>query len=218
MRQKLEKYRNIGMNPLFIVGCGFIIVLFIAVYMLTYESGMSLTIEELKERKLVVDNESVYEFMNETFFRSDSVIIDSLEFQKIMCFSLGHSKDVKNFIKQINDTVLSKTGKRYMLNQLNKKSLLWNENELKNCWSLAPADFQDLTNNSCWDYWEAFQKKFGNGGKHNYSVPIFNSSKTFVVIEHSGQGGCLLGSGEVLSFIKVNGKWKFYKELHLWIS
>ena len=89
-----------------------------------------------------------------------------------------------------------------------------------NVWCLTPKD-KDLykaQENDTTDYWENFREHFGNYSRFNYSKPIFNKEKNIVVIEHSGQGDWLWGSGVILLFIKMNDKWKLIKEHNLWIS
>jgi hypothetical protein len=95
---------------------------------------------------------------------------------------------------------------------------LWDNQKLKNVWCLTPKDFAKIERSDSTDYWEEFQANFGSYGRHNYSRPVFNQDKTLCVIEHSGQGNWLAGSGSVLLFKKLNGNWIKVKEELLWIS
>ena len=83
---------------------------------------------------------------------------------------------------------------------------------------MIPKDLYEVQEDDILDYWENFRKLYGNYGHHHYSKPIFNKEKNMVIIEHSGQGGWLLGSGDIILFRKEKGKWKLIKEQNLWIS
>ena len=159
-----------------------------------------------------------YDFMNHTLFDGDSILTDSMEFMKLNCFSLKHSSDLKSFINSISDSLLSSSDKKFMRNQLTDEVYLWDNERLINAWCLIPSDFAKINRSDTTDYWEEFRANFGKYGHHHYSRPIFNQDKNICVIEHSGQGDWLMGSGDILLFKKVNGNWRLLKEENLWIS
>ncbi|GAA5023667.1 hypothetical protein GCM10011506_06690 [Marivirga lumbricoides] len=156
--------------------------------------------------------------MNYTLFEADSAIDDRREFIKLNCFSLKHSSELKKFINSQPDTILTIQEKNHLKSQFDSQTFLWDKNKLINVWCLTPKDLYKAQENDTIDYWVNFRELFGNYGHHHYSKPIFNKDKTVVVVEHSGQGGWLFGSGSILLFKKENSKWKLIKEYNLWIS
>jgi len=156
--------------------------------------------------------------MNYTLFGADSLIDNRREYIKLNCFSSKHSSDLKNFINSQPDSILTSQDKKFMKSQLANQTFLWDQDKFINVWCLTPKDLYKTKENDTIDYWENFRELFGNYGHHHYSKPLFNKDKTIIVIEHSGQGDWLLGSGSILLFRKENGKWKLLEERNLWIS
>ena len=185
--------------------------------MLNYNSQEKKTYSDLINSKRLIKQNETYDFMNEIFCK-DSASVDSLQFTKIICSSIGHSKELGKFINEISDTILSNSDKKFMKDQLIKTSLIWDKSKLKNFWVLAPSDLNKIDDSGNNDYWEEFRKLYGNYGRHKFSKPIFNKNFTVAIIEHIGQGDWLLGSGEIIVYIKINEKWTFYFEKNLWIS
>lgn len=95
---------------------------------------------------------------------------------------------------------------------------LWDQSLLPRAWCLTPKELYKIQKNDTLDYWTAFREFCGNGGLHEFSIPVFSEDKKTVVIEHSGQGGLLLGSGEILVFKNRNGVWRLVLTYPLWIS
>jgi hypothetical protein len=137
---------------------------------------------------------------------------------KINCFSLKHSSELKSFINSISDNILNNTDKKFIKNQLTDEIYLWDNEKFVNVWCLTFRDLAKIGQSDTLDYWEEFRANFGKYGNHHYSKPIFNKNKDILVIEHSGQADWLVGSGEILLFRKVNGKWRLLKEEKLWVS
>ncbi len=222
LKVRHKKYRQLGIPSLFIVGGGLAIVILIGVFVLDYDNyrktNAGYSYSDLKEKYPVIKDTETYEFMNYAFFGASNIITDSLEFIKLDCFSLKHSSDLKSFISSANDRLLSREDKISMRQQLSNEVYLWDNKKLINTWCLTPKDFAKMNHSDTTDYWEEFRKHFGKYGYHHYSKPIFNKDKNVCIIEHSGQGGWLFGSGEILLFKKVKGKWKLLKEDNLWIS
>ncbi len=224
LKRKLRnsKYRQLGIPSLFIVGGGFAILFLIGLFVLNYnnyrETNAGYSYSDLKDRYPVIEDIETYDFMNHTLFDGDSILTDSMEFMKLNCFSLKHSSDLKSFINSISDSLLSSSDKKFMRNQLTDEVYLWDNERLINAWCLIPSDFAKINRSDTTDYWEEFRANFGKYGHHHYSRPIFNQDKNICVIEHSGQGDWLMGSGDILLFKKVNGNWRLLKEENLWIS
>lgn len=220
MRHK--KIRQFGVSNLYIIGAGLFIVIIIGFFLNGYDdyrkTNAGYSYDELKNKYTVISEQEIYDFMNYTLFGADSVIDDRREFMKLICISFTHSSDLKKFINSQPDTVLTGQDKKIMTAQLEYQTFLWDQDKLINVWCLTPKDLYKIQENDTIDYWENFREHFGNYGRHKYSKPIFNKEKNIIVIEHSGQGDWLWGSGDILLFRKENGKWRLFKEQNLWIS
>lgn len=217
-----QKIRQLGIPGFYIIGAGFLIVGLIGFFLNDYknyrETNLGYTYEDLKSRNLVIVEQEIYEFMNSNIFDVDSILVDKREFMKINCFTLKHSSDLRKFINSQTDSILTSYDKKFMKSQIENQTYLWDQDKLINVWCLTPRDLNKVQETDTLDYWGTFRKLFGNYGHHHYSKPIFNKDKNIVLIEHSGQGDWLIGSGNILLFRKENGKWKLIKEQNLWIS
>jgi len=218
-KQRHKKYRQLGIPSLFVVGCGLAIVILIGVFVLNYDNyrktNASYSYSDLIEKYPMIKEKEVYQFMNYALFGASNIDTDSLEFIKLNCISLKHSSDLKSFISSTSDSLLSRADKKIMRQQLSNEIYLWDKKALINVWCLTPKDFTKINRSDTADYWEEFRANFGNYGYHHYSMPVFNNDKNICIIEHSGQGGWLLGSREILLFKKVKGKWILLKEKEL---
>ncbi len=221
MRRYKQHTRRPDKNNLIIAGAGVLIVMMIAIIIFDYSiknmHKSHLPYSELKQNYKLIEDDATYEFMNE-ILHVDSILLDSMEYTKIVCFSIGHSKDLKEFIKDLPDSIIDRSDKRYMINQLYPESLLWDNSKLKNCWILTPHDLNKISTSDVFDYWEEFRRIYGKYGEHSYSKPIFNKNKTVVVLEHIVQGDVLWGSDDIIAFIKKKGKWILLKNQNLWVS
>jgi len=213
-----SNYRQFGIPNLFVVGGGFAILILVVFFGLDHQNNSPYSFEDLKNKHVTLDDDEAYALMNQTLFDGDSLLTDSLLFTKMNVLSLKHSSDLEYFINQASDSLINPTDKRYMREQLSDLIFLWDNQKLKNVWCLTPKDFAKIERSDSTDYWEEFQANFGSYGRHNYSRPVFNQDKTLCVIEHSGQGHWLVGSGSILVFKKINGNWIKVKEELLWIS
>lgn len=213
-----SNYKQFGIPNLFVVGGGFAILILVTFFGLDHQKSSQYSFEDLKNKHVTLDDDEAYTLMNQAIFDRDSILTDSLLFIKLNVFTLKHSSDLKSFINEASDSLISPTDKRYMIKQLSDMVSLWDNQKLTNVWCLTPKDFAKIERSDSTDYWEEFQANFGSYGRHNYSRPVFNQDKTLCVIEHSGQGNWLAGSGSVLLFKKLNGNWIKVKEELLWIS
>jgi len=204
-----------------IVICGFLIVLPIAFFMSNYDNYNNRirtgNFEELSQKYKVIKGDEIYEFMN-FLFHKDSSTSELQENEKVFCLAAGHSKDIKNAIKELSDKLATQKDINHMLDQIHSETMLWDSTMLNSVWLLKPSDLAKINRSDTTDYWEEYRRLFGNGGKHYYSTPIFNQEKNLVLIEHSGSGGWELGSGGILVFEKVNNEWRYLKKISLWIS
>ncbi len=218
MTIKKIKY-SLLLNQLKLVA-GFLIVTLLGLLVYWYydyfNSNAAYSYDELKSKNTVISEQEIYDFMNFAFFNADSILKDKREFAKINCFTIQHGQDISNFINSLSDTVLTSEDKIYMKTQMVKQPFLWDKDKLINVWCLTPKDLYKIKDDK--EYWVNFRKAFGKYGHHHYSKPIFNNDKTLVVIEYSGQGDFLMGSGNMLLFKKEKGKWQLIKNHNLWIS
>lgn len=218
-KMKHEKIRPFGVPNLYIIGPGLLTIVLLAFFMNGYDhyrkKNAGYSYDELKTRNIVISEQEIYDFMNYTLFGADSLIDDKRESMKLICFSLKHKPDIKRFIFSQPDTVLTTQDRKYMGSQCDSRIFLWDQNKLINVWCLTPKDLYEFNENDTTDYWEHFEKLFGNHGYHRYSKPILNQEKNIAVIAHSGREGWLGGIEEILLFKKENGKWKLVKELIL---
>ena len=210
------------MPNLFVIGVGLVIVIWLGVFVLNYDKYMvtsaGYSYSDLKEVQAVITDAECYDFMNNALLGGEKILTDSMEFIKLNCYSLKHSSELKSFINSLNDSILNASDKDFMKSELQNKTYLWDNEKLINAWCLIPKDFSKIVRSDTTDYWEEFRTAFGKYGHHHYSKPVFNLAKDICVIEHSGQGGWLSGSGEILLFKKINGKWTMLEEEGLWIS
>lgn len=205
MKRKRSKHKQLGVPSLFIIGGGFAISILLGLFFLNYNSFLQKNADysyaDLKQRYAVIKDIEAYDFMRDALLDGDSVLLDSMEFTKIKCFSIKHSSDLKSFINSIDDSLLSVSERKYMLNQLTDEMYLWDNERLINAWCLTPKDLAKIKASD--DYWEGFSSTFGNYGYHCYSKPIFNQKNDICIIEHVGRGDWTVGSGGILLFTEV---------------
>lgn len=214
---KKSKRKNHLIN-IFIISFGFFIILVFTnqIYKSTYNYIYS-SFDELKQNRDVISNTEIYDFINEIYSDNDSIEKDSLEFRKLMCFSIPHSETLVNLIDELPDSIVNIENKIHLKNQICTKTKLWDKDQLKNCWVLTPFDLKKIDEIDNDNYWENYRKIFGSGKSSN-SIPIFNKSKTVAIIQIESQGDYLLGYESILVYLKINGKWEYYTEKQLWIS
>ena len=214
---KKNKRKNHLIN-IFIISFVFFIILVFTnhLYKFTHNYIYS-TYDELKLTREVISENEIYEFINEIYYKNDSIANDSLKYRKLMCFSIPHSKAFVNLIDELPDSIVNIDNKIHLKNQIYTKTKLWDKDKLKNFWVLTPSDLKKIEEIENDNYWENYRKLFGSGQSSN-SVPIFNKSKTVAIIQILGQGDYLLGFESINVYLKIDGKWKYYTEKLLWIS
>ena len=217
-----RKINQLGMPSLYTVGLGVVLVIFLGVYFYGYDGFWKRSVAyeyvDLIEHNEVVCGEHIYNFMNECLFAEESIEDNLRLFTKLKCFSLKHSSALERFFVEAAPSVLTIEEKSYMKKQLGVTLKLWDQSLLPSAWCLTPKELYKIQKNDTLDYWTAFREFCGNGGLHEFSIPVFSEDKKTVVIEHSGQGGLLLGSGEILVFKNRNGVWRLVLTYPLWIS
>ena len=99
-RSKYLLKRQLGIPNLFIVGCGFVIVILISLYGLNYinysRSMAGYSYLDLEEKYPVIKGDEIYDFMNQALFECDTILTDSMEFIKLNCFSLKQGPEIKS--------------------------------------------------------------------------------------------------------------------------
>jgi len=185
-----------------------------------------LTFQSCSKSKTIVTEQDIYSFMNAAIFHSDSTITDQKEFEKIHALIVPFSESIRSFIWTLD---IGFSDKFFLQRQIDQELINWDCSKLQNVVCI-PADTIErifsigseiVETNSGFvfiDAWEDFRKKYGNGGLHRYSTPIFNKDKDFAIVEHGGQGDWELGSGTILVFKKTNDKWEIHDQKELWIS
>jgi len=220
-RSKYLLKRQLGIPNLFIVGCGFVIVILISLYGLNYinysRSMAGYSYLDLEEKYPVIKGDEIYDFMNQALFECDTILTDSMEFIKLNCFSLKQGPEIKSFINSQNDNLINKADKNFMKKQLSNNIYLWDNKKFKNVWCLTPKNLYKMNSSDTVDYWKEFKSNFGPCGHHHYSKPVFNETSNLCVIEHRGQNGRFAGLDEILLYKKVNGKWILIAEKNLWM-
>jgi len=221
MKRNNRYRKSFGNYNLGIVVCGFLIVFIVSFFMIDYKNYVfrikTNNFEELSTKYKVIEGDNIYEFMN-FLFPKDSFKLDLREKTKVGCFAAKHSKDIRNVIKNLSDTLITRKDINYMLGNLHSETMLWDSARLNSVWLLKPSDLAKISHSDTTDYWEEYRRLFGSGGKHSYSAPIFNQENTLALIEYSGSGGWTLGSGGIILFEKINDEWRYLKEFPLWLS
>ena len=176
-----------------------------------------MSFEDLRNHNKIISSNEDYEFLNSTILPK-SLISDSILLTKISCFSTPHSKELRNYINNIPDSIVPRAERIRMKNSLSKEPCLWDNKRLNNCWLIIPKDYKRMAQSDTTDYWEEFRKVFGVNGKHNFSKPIFNSSKNILVIEHLISRDWFWSENEILLYKKENNIWKLVDKKSLWMS
>jgi len=170
------------------------------------------------------DSEFYYDFMNQNIFGGEK----ESEWCKLEAQILKHDSDWINHIKSL-DSLLTESEMNFMINQIDTTNREWECQKIKkvHCFSKSTLDsifsigtsvVEENGEKKVIDAWEIFREKYGFGGIHSYSMPIYNEQKTVLLIKHGGQGDWLIGSGEIYIYKKVNNNWEYVDEISLWIS
>ena len=217
-----RKFRHRSISGLFIIGSAFVVILWAGLFVLNFDNHTKklagYTYSDLKAMYTVITDETTYNFMNHVLSPSDTLLSDSMRFTKLNCFTMKHTPKLRSFIRSMDDSLVSRTDRKYMLSRLNGKIYLWNNEKLANTWCLLPRDFAKINRPDTLDNWEKFRANFGEYGYNRYSKPVFNRNMDICVVEHVWVADWLGGCGEILLFKKVNGEWVLIKKKSLWVS
>ena len=190
-----------------------------------YSGNSKSEVIESKSQRLV-NNDFIYDFFNENILKGDS--LNEEKWTKLSIASLGHNGMCDYLIRSM-DSLLAPKDIEFMISKIDNTSWTWDCSKLKttNCldpevvdsiFSIKREVLETENGNQVIDAWEIFKDKFGNGGIHRYSIPIYNLDKTVILIGHSWQGHWTLGFGEICVFRKINRKWTNVTNMKLWIS
>jgi len=83
---------------------------------------------------------------------------------------------------------------------------------------ISTDTLMNLQKNDVQSFWDGYRKKFGNGGFHTFSLPLFSKDKSIAIIKTGYHCGSLCGSGGIHIYKKVTGKWICVSSLKNWIS
>ncbi|WP_133607226.1 zinc ribbon domain-containing protein [Flavobacterium cheniae] len=176
----------------------------------------------LKNSRKVISDNDIYNFMNEIYSNEsiENVTKDSLKFRKLMCFSIPHGDSFINLIDELPDTIVNVENKEYLINQLDKKTKLWDKTKLKGFWVLTPSDLKkvdQLEKSNGKDYWTNYKTLYGKGNS-SCSIPIFDKNKSVAIIHVERSADYLLANSSIYVYLKRNGRWEYYTQSLLWIS
>ena len=205
----------------FVFASSLLIVVFSSLFLLNIENyrikRAFYSYVDLREQYNMVEDEVVYELLNQVFLGKGVVLPDSMKWN-INCFTIPHSQTLKSFITNVSDELLSQTDKISMKRQLNTTIFLWNDEKLNNARCLCPKDYYEVGQNDSIDYWVKYRASFGHGGDHHFSKPIFNSDRSLAVIEYENYFDWLAASNNIILYKKENGKWILVKWQNIWVS
>ena len=197
------------------------IVILASLFLLNANNHMKIqfshSYEELCEEYKTIEDEVVYDLINQAFLGKDIVLPDSIKWN-IYCFTIPHSRELKSFIANVSNELINKNDKYFIKSQLDATSYLWNNKRLNNARCLIPKDYYEEEENDTIDYWDKYEANFGYGGKHSFSKPIFNRDRTLAVIEHKYYFGFLYAGNVILLYKKEKCIWTLLERQYILIS
>lgn len=218
MRRQITNKGKIKNYNFYIVGCLFFLMILTGIFLLDsteYEYQIEIPCSEINtDYNLISDNE-IYFFMNQTF-GGDSIILDSTEFFKIHYLTTIPSDELRDFVKNLPDSIADKYCKKYLLDQLKDECFGWDKIKLENFWVITPEEGSKISDTL--DYYKEFIRIFGENGNNYFSKPIFNKEKTLIIFERSQYINWEAAYGDIFVFKKIDNKWTYYFGKHLWIS
>ena len=210
-----------------IIGSSFLIVVLSCLFLLNSDNYMKnqsihsyedlRSFVDLREHYKMIEDEVVYDFLNQVFFDKGTVLPDTMKWN-LYCFTIPHSKELKSFITNLSNEFITKTNKDFIKSQLDTTRYLWDNKKLNNARCLSPKDYYEVRQNVTTDYWVKYRANFGYGGNHSFSKPIFNSDRNLVVIEYTSYFDLHAASNDILLYKKENEKWILVKHQNIWIS
>ena len=219
MKRKRPNKQKTQFSTLYFSGIGLVIVLlsaflFIHNYLQYRKIYFDYSPDDFKKHYPVISDDEIYNCMNQIFSHST----DSTDFTKINVFTYENPDVLRDFIDSANDSLLSVADKIHMKQQIHQKSQIWDENQLKNFRCIYPKDKREIKKYVDEDYWVNFKQKFGPGGLHYLSTPVFNRDKNICIIIHLFSAHLLLAGEDILLYKKINGNWQLVYDENLWIS
>lgn len=174
---------------------------------LRYEVLNQLIDENIKEKgsENYLSNHVFHIPTHSVYFKLDNIEDEKpqpfgiyLEYDSI--FQVRDSVDYKNQSKLISNFKLNK-------NRVNHQLKYISDEELYRLREIGMSNF-----------WDEFEKKYGDKCIESFSVPFFNNEKNICVVEYSSSCGFLNAIGSTSIYKKVNGKWILLKTLKQWVS
>lgn len=173
--------------------------------------------QNLKPKQLV-DDKTIYEFLNYNFIHKDSAFLDCdyIIDHEWLPYFFTH-EDSLALIKM--DTIFTKGDIGFIFKQANyvryfklKQSKLPSKNVIK----IDTIKFFNNNNEIRSAYLDELHKKYG--ALCTIKMPLFSIDRKTVYISTGLTCGTLCGAGGTYIYRKVNGKWILIKTLNEWVS
>lgn len=183
-----------------------------------YETGLDKQVIKYVKPKQLVDDQTIYEFLNYNFEHKDPAFFDCeniINQEWYPCF-FTH-EDSLALIKM--DTIFTKADTDFIFRQAEyvqyfnlNQTLLPNKNIIKIDTTKAYNNDREIRG----VYYEELYKK--HGPLCTIKMPLFSVDRKTVYISTGLTCGTLCGAGATYIYRKVNGKWILIKTLNEWVS
>jgi hypothetical protein len=132
--------------------------------------------------------------------------------------TLKYDSKVLDFIESVDDSILSPIQKRELTNRVGYETKIWDREKLNDIKCLTTREIETaFGDREFMTSWERFREKY-NGGYHQFSDPLYDTNKEFVIVQHMIACGDLCGEEEFILFKLVDGQWKEIRKESLWVS
>ena len=175
-------------------------------------SCKNVTISEKVDKNHLVSDREIYNFLDFILENEPTTITKCKNFNVSDLFianpdlkKIFTDKDLIFINKQIKNENYFNLNSEYLIN----KNVI-PQNELRRF--LSESNDAEI-------FWRKLKNKYNAESYSSVSLPIFSKNKKIAIIstEFSCKGG-LCGEGAIRVFIKVDGNWKFYDKLQIWVS
>lgn len=167
--------------------------------------------------KQLVDDKTIYEFLNYNFTTKDSAFIHCDNIMSYELFPYLSQEDSLTILKL--DTIFTKADSDFIFKQVKYSNCFkLKENKLTNKKIIELDTTKVFSNNTevRGNYWGKILKQ--NGPICSIRMPLFSVDKKTVFIKTSYNCGMLCGEGGTYIYRKVGKKWIRLKTLNAWVS
>lgn len=220
---KARRYRGLGIPSLFIVGCGFLITLFLAFFMLNYPLYESyireLTFGELKQKYPVIRSDKTYHFVNQVILEESGEKADSSNAPYIEAKSVPFNTNrVERVLEKLAGKAITNLQKEQLASQLNEAYYLWHPQKL-NAVYLTPQKrhrIKEAAGRNTSDAQTHYLRE--EGPFISLSKPVFSKDDAIVVIQVITLGGPLMGRHNILVFKQQDESYELIHKDNIWVS